>query len=329
MLIGRQEKAVGGGVIDLLAITQDGSLVLIELKRERTPREVVAQALDYASWVQSLKSNDLAAIFGRYRDRSDSPEAVKALPLDLGKAFKAYFGKVLDEDSLNTGHQIVIVAASLDSSTERIVNYLNGLDVPINVLFFQVFEASGQQLLSRTWLIDPADTQINVSASPYKQESEPWNGEFYASFGTDGGFRSWDDARTYGFISAGGGAWYSNTLKLLSPGDRIWVKDPSYGFVGMGEVTGPPQSSAEFTVLLDGEARTALSVLTAGTYFRDETAEDKMEYFVPVNWIHTVPLNQAVNELGLFGNQNTVCRPKTPKWRHTVERLKALWPATA
>jgi hypothetical protein len=65
------------------------------------------------------------------------------------------------------------------------------------------------------------------------------------------------------------------------------------------------------------------------TYFRDEAAEDKMEYFVPVNWTHTVPLNQAVNELGLLGNQNTVCRPKTPKWRHTVERLKAIWPATA
>jgi len=27
--------------------------VLIELKRDRTPREIVAQALDYASWVSS------------------------------------------------------------------------------------------------------------------------------------------------------------------------------------------------------------------------------------------------------------------------------------
>lgn len=329
MLIGRQEKTVGGGVIDLLAITPDGSLVLIELKRERTPREVVAQALDYASWVKGLRAEDLAAIFGRFRVRPDAPDSVKALPPDLGGAFKARFGQFLEEDSLNASHQIVIVASSLDPSTERIVNYLNGRDVPINVLFFQVFETGGLQLLTRAWLIDPADTQINVSASLNKQESEPWNGEFYASFGTDGGFRSWDDARTYGFISAGGGAWYSNTLKLLSPGDRIWVKDPSYGFVGMGEVTGPAQSSVEYTVLVDGEARPALSVLKAGTYFRDETAEEKMEYFVPVNWIHTVPLSQAVNELGLFGNQNTVCRPKTPKWRHTVERLKALWPVTS
>ncbi|MGY8831654.1 MAG: endonuclease NucS domain-containing protein, partial [Pseudomonadales bacterium] len=49
MLIGRQESTGLGGRIDLLAIAPDASLVLIELKRDRTPRDVVAQALDYAS----------------------------------------------------------------------------------------------------------------------------------------------------------------------------------------------------------------------------------------------------------------------------------------
>lgn len=49
MLIGRQESTELGGRIDLLAIAPDASLVLIELKRDRTPRDVVAQALDYAS----------------------------------------------------------------------------------------------------------------------------------------------------------------------------------------------------------------------------------------------------------------------------------------
>src|SRR6266849_2037754 len=54
LLIGRQEDTGFGGRIDLLAIAPDASLVLIEIKRNRTPREVVAQALDYASWVQTL-----------------------------------------------------------------------------------------------------------------------------------------------------------------------------------------------------------------------------------------------------------------------------------
>src|SRR5712691_6441098 len=58
MLIGRQENTGRGGRIDLLAIAPDGALILIELKRERTPREVVAQALDYASWVEKQRGDD-------------------------------------------------------------------------------------------------------------------------------------------------------------------------------------------------------------------------------------------------------------------------------
>jgi hypothetical protein len=55
---------------------------------------------------------------------------------------------------VNQSHQIVIVAATLDASSERIVGYLNRRDIPINVLCFQVFEAEGSQLLSRVWLLD-------------------------------------------------------------------------------------------------------------------------------------------------------------------------------
>jgi hypothetical protein len=29
-----------------------------------------------------------------------------------------------------------------------------------------------------------------------------------------------------------------------------------------------------------------------------------------------------VNEAGMFGNQNTVCRPKTRQWSYTIDLLK-------
>jgi hypothetical protein len=171
MLIGRQEPTGFGGRIDLLAIAPDASLVLIELKRERTPREVVAQALDYAAWVDQLTPDRIAQIYQRYSNGAD-----------LAKAFKQKFGDELDEESLNTSHQIILVAASLDDSTERIINYLNARDIAINVIFFQVFQCGAQQLLSRAWLIDPGETQVNAvsSSSRIVGEKEPWNGEFYA-----------------------------------------------------------------------------------------------------------------------------------------------------
>jgi hypothetical protein len=315
MLIGRQEDTGFGGRIDLLAIAPDGSLVLIELKRDRTPRDVVAQALDYASWVEKLRAEDVNAVYRRF-----------APGRDLSVEFKARFGQALDEDTLNQGHQIVIVSASLDASTERIVAYLNERDIPINVLCFQVFAYGGEQLLSRAWLLDPVHTQVTVAAAEGSQ-SEPWNGEFYCSFGTANETRSWDDAVKFGFISGGGGPWYSRTLQLLEPGDRVWVNIPRKGYVGVGRVTGRAQRASEFTVQTESGERPALDVLTGASYHRDLVEDpERSEYFVRVKWISTVPVDQAVQELGFFGNQNTVCKPTAPKWRSTVERLKERFP---
>jgi hypothetical protein len=309
MLIGRQEKTASGGIIDLLAIAPDSTLVLIELKRDRTPREVVAQALDYACWVEQLDSKDIAAIYARFKPGAS-----------LSTDFQTRFGQPLDETTLNESHQIVIVAASLDASTERIVSYLNERDIPINVLFFQVFAHGSEQLLCRTWMIDPGETQVKV-ATAIRGANEDWNGEFYSSFGHDAA-RSWDEAREYGFICGGGGSWYSNTLELLSSGDRVWVNVPGVGYVGVGEVTGPRQSAGEFKI----NGQPALDVLNAGHYHRqfvDDLA--RCEYFVPMKWLKTVPITQAFKEIGLFGNQNTVCKPRTPTWRSTVDRLRSFF----
>ncbi|MFB1481737.1 endonuclease NucS [Corallococcus sp. RDP092CA] len=316
MLIGRQEQTSHGGRTDLLAIAPDASLVLIELKRDRTPREVVAQAIDYASWLAELGADRIARMYERFAGGGN-----------LGEAFKQRFGTELDEDSLNQSHQIVIVAAELDPSTERIIGYLNARDIAINVLFFQVFQNGSERFLSRAWLIDPGETQAKVAASGgIKGEKEPWNGEFYVSFG-DASSRSWEDARKYGYVSGGGGSWYSQTLKLLSPGDRVWVKIPKVGYVGVGRVVESAQPVGEFNVSTEQGARPALEVLShAGKYMATAHDLEKAEYFVRVQWLDSVPESEAVNEVGLFGNQNTVCQPTTPKWRSTIEKLKAHFP---
>jgi hypothetical protein len=316
MLIGRQEVTSHGGRVDLLAVAPDASLVLIELKRDRTPREIIAQALDYASWVEQLTPDRVAQIFHRFSGGKS-----------LDAAFLERFGVQLDEETLNQSHQIIIVAAELDSSTERIIGYLNARDLAINVVFFQVFEHGVDKFLSRAWLIDPGETQANVaSTTTATGEKEPWNGEFYVSFG-DAESRSWEDARRFGFISAGGGSWYSQTLKLLCPGDRIWVKIPKKGYVGVGTVLESVQPVKDFKVQTDGGEQPALMALKhAAKYMLMADDPERAEYFVRVRWLDSVSESNAVNEVGLFGNQNTVCQPTAPKWRHTVERLKVAFP---
>lgn len=59
IIIGRQEDTSHCSWIDLLALAPDGALILIELKRARTPQEVLAKTLDYASLAASVAPEDL------------------------------------------------------------------------------------------------------------------------------------------------------------------------------------------------------------------------------------------------------------------------------
>lgn len=316
LLIGRQVTTAYNKNIDLLAIDASGSLIVIELKRAKTPREVVAQAIDYASWVKDLEANDIAEIY-------EQNSALVGNGVDsFEAAFLGKFGFSIDENDVNSSHQMVIVATELDSSTERIVRYLSRHNIAINAVFFRIFADGDSRYLSRVWFLDPVET-LEQATTP--RGNEPWNGEFYVSFG-HGFNRNWNDAREHNFISAGGGRWYSKTLHQLSKGDRVWVNVPKTGYVGVAIVVEAVKSYNDFMVMIDGSLKAIAEASLQGRYheeFKDD--EDRCEYFVPVNWIKTVELSNAKSEVGFFGNQNTVARPTTPKWPHTVERLKKLF----
>ena len=317
MVIGRQVPTDYGKFIDLIAIDPDGNLVVLELKRDKTYRDIVAQALDYGSWIRELRNEDIARIFEEFNkkyhpERSDT---------SINDAFCQRFSVKELPDELNESHELVIVASSLDDSTERIVQYLaDEYDVRINAIFFRVFKDGEREYLSRVWLNDPT----TVVAPPTDAgPKEAWNGEYYVSFG-DGPHRNWDDAVKYGFISAGNGTWYSNSLGMLEPGSRIWVNVPATGYVGVGLVTSPVEKVDSFTVD-DGSGKqvpVAEMHIQAADMFHDQEDEELAEYLVGVEWIKTVPISQAIKETGFFGNQNSAARPRAKKWRHTVERLK-------
>lgn len=151
MLVGRQIQTDNGKYIDLLAIDSEGNLTVIELKRNRTPREVVAQVLDYAYWVQSLAYDDIADLYTQKHD---------------GKPFETGFAEAFDTsppEKLNQSHNLIVVASELDPSTERIISYLaDNYDVPLNAVFFRCFKEGGHEYLTRSWLIDPTVAETKV-----------------------------------------------------------------------------------------------------------------------------------------------------------------------
>lgn len=311
LVIGRQIKTDAGKYIDILCMDHSGKIVVVELKKDLTPREVTAQVIDYAASVSKLTTEDFAQFYLNFSKDAKN----------LNTAYYEKFGKELDETTVNNDNvKMVVVAAKMDDGTERIIHFLRDTyQVDINILFFHIYQSEGKRFLSRVWL----EEDIEETQSGDEIKKGTWNGEYYVSFGEDS--RNWEDAKKIGFISAGGGSWYSKTLFQLAPGDRIWVNIPHNGYVGVGIVTGEAVMAKDASFTQNGIMVAMNELALKGSYFEKQDDPEKAEYVVPVHWIKTVDRNKAVKELGFFGNQNSVCRPSSEKWVFTLERLKKLW----
>ncbi len=149
IVIGRQVETSFGGFIDLLCIDDAGDLVIVELKRDKTPREVTAQILDYASWVKDLSREHIIRIADGYLGRQGAFE----------EEFRHRFGDL--PSSLNEDHRMLIVASVIDSRSERIIRYLSdGYGVNINAATFQYFQSPDRKdLLARVFLIEPSQVE--------------------------------------------------------------------------------------------------------------------------------------------------------------------------
>ena len=310
LVISNQVRTDAGKFIDILCIDHDGDMVVVELKKDLTPREVTAQVIDYAASVSKMSAEEIAQLYLTFTGGRET----------LNDAFYKKFGTALDESSVNQNVKMVIVAAKMDDGTERIIRFLRDTySVDINILFFSVFQSDNKRFISRTWF----EEDIEESAPADVTKRGIWNGEYYASFGE--GTRNWEDAREYGFISAGGGSWYSKTLALLSPGDRVWVNIPHTGYVGVGLVTDIVQPALDVVFDVNGEELGMRELPLRGNYLYSSDDPENAEYVVKMRWLKTVSASNAIKELGFFVYQNSVCRPLTEKWNFTVDRLKKSW----
>jgi len=151
LVIGREVETDFGGFIDLLCMDSVGDLVVIELKRDKTPREITAQALDYGSWIADLSNERVTAIAEAHLSEKG-----------FEQAFSDRFHTDIPE-TLNGEHRLLIVGSQIDSSSERIISYLSDRHgVGINAATFQYFqEPDGTEFVGRVFLIDPSEVELS------------------------------------------------------------------------------------------------------------------------------------------------------------------------
>ncbi len=142
LIIGRQVSTNLGSVIDLLALDRRGDVVVVELKRDRTPRDTLAQALEYVSFVEQLDTEQLEAILRAYLN-DDS--------LSLAEHHREYFELASDEAiAFNKDQRIVVVGQKVTNEIRQTASFLRSKGVRVTCVEFSFFLSSGgTRLLSQ------------------------------------------------------------------------------------------------------------------------------------------------------------------------------------
>ena len=269
LIIGRQVRTAYGGYIDLLALDADGRVHVLELKRDRTPRDVVAQALDYGSWVQGLGFDDIEQIYlDHHADQAD-----------LGEAFAERFGSSLP-DVVNADQQFTIIASELDPTSDRIVEFLaESYGVPINAVFFRHFRDDDRDYLARTWLLDPSEA---VTRSGSLSRLGQFRRDFWAHF-----LKVLPDAP-----GPPSGYAASNVYYLVERADLRICQYLAQGHVGMylTGTTGRGDADvkkriAQYTDALAKELGEGAKVFGSGTTVLDIDSNDRNNWDKMAQWL--------------------------------------------
>lgn len=142
VIVGRQIR-LEGGPLDLLALDPQGQWVLIEIKRERLRRDVIAQAIDYASCLDQLDPSRLREQCDTYLRSKGRSETLDGLLEQRGRS--------LDDEAEGRDVVIYLVGTGIDPGLDRMVGFLAvRAELSVRMVTFSPFkDAQGKILLAR------------------------------------------------------------------------------------------------------------------------------------------------------------------------------------
>lgn len=174
--IGRQTSAaVEKGTIfpDLLGVDSEGNLVVVELKRDRTPRDVVAQLLEYAAWANELSEKQVHDIAERYFQTRDEFQ---------GRDFHDVFNDIFDPDeipALNRSLRLFVVAEEISPRVSHVCRFLRTAhEMNISCLAVSTFKTkSGEVLVNIEVKVGNEDTSAPKAHRQLASQKSQWSGD--------------------------------------------------------------------------------------------------------------------------------------------------------
>ena len=133
-------------------------------------------------------------------------------------------------------------------------------------------------------------------------------------------YRSWEDCRTFGFLSAGFGLKYKAQANKLRVGDLVAAYVSGHGYVGVGLIENEAVPAREFRV---GQKSLKSLKLKAPNIMHDSADLEKCEYVVRVKWLKSKKREDAVWKKDLFrARQTRTLLDSQPK---TIRHLEQEW----
>lgn len=139
-IISRQVTTNLGKAIYLLGLDKNGNTVVIELKRGKTPKDTVAQVLEYASFVEDLTYDHLEEITSQYLGEEG---------LNLTEKHRKSF-ELSDEKAVafNKEQRLVIVGQEISKEIEQTSIFFNKKELEIYCLEFKYFKTETGERIS-------------------------------------------------------------------------------------------------------------------------------------------------------------------------------------
>jgi hypothetical protein len=158
LIIGRQARTNFGGFIDLVGLDREGDVVVVELKRDRTPRDTIAQAIEYASFVERLDTNQLEAMLKDYMNDES---------LNIAEYHRDYFEIGTDEAvAFNKNQHIVVVGQKITPEIRQTATFLRSKGFKVTCVEFTFFlTEGGTRLLSQEIVVGSESEKLTHVSS--------------------------------------------------------------------------------------------------------------------------------------------------------------------
>jgi len=168
LYIGRQVATDLNKAIDLLAVDSRRRVAVIELKKDRTPRDMVAQALEYTAFIRRLDYDALNSISVAYFSSRGQPWQ------SLSEAHRDFFSECDSAESQevdwNPSQIVILVGQTIQPEIIDVSRYLRDHNIDVRVLQFTYLESSsGERLVN----IQPVVGTERMPGEVSKTASQP------------------------------------------------------------------------------------------------------------------------------------------------------------